>query len=207
MFVGTSICGAMPSFGWNVVMCFIMGAAAGGLLPVAYALLAETMPTRHRGWSLVLVGGLGAAGGYLASSASSAMLQPIFGWRIMWFLNLPTGLLLIAMNSLIPESAKFLLQSGRVAEAERILRRFGSVLQPIADAPTDAPVSPVAGKGRFGNEIVILSAAALTWSLINFGILLWLPADLVAKGYSIGATSRLLAQSAAIALPTALAAA
>src|SRR5262249_9504251 len=48
MFVGTSICGAMPSLWWNVFMCFLMGAAAGGMLPVAYALLAEIMPTRHR---------------------------------------------------------------------------------------------------------------------------------------------------------------
>src|SRR5579871_685245 len=35
MFVGTSICGAMPSFSWNIAMCFLMGAAAGGMLPVA----------------------------------------------------------------------------------------------------------------------------------------------------------------------------
>ena len=36
-------------------MCFMMGAAAGGMLPVTYALLAEMMPSKHRGWSLVLV--------------------------------------------------------------------------------------------------------------------------------------------------------
>jgi MFS transporter, putative metabolite:H+ symporter len=40
MFVGTSICGSMPSLWWNVGMCFLMGAAAGGMLPVTYALLA-----------------------------------------------------------------------------------------------------------------------------------------------------------------------
>jgi putative MFS transporter len=40
MFIGTSICGAMPSFWWNIGMCFLMGAAAGGMLPVTYALLA-----------------------------------------------------------------------------------------------------------------------------------------------------------------------
>jgi len=211
MFVGTSICGAMPSFGWNVFMCFMMGAAAGGLLPVAYALLAETMPTRHRGWSLVLVGGLGAAGGYLASSASSAWLQPIFGWRIMWFLNMPTGLLLIAMNSLIPESAKFLLQTGRIDEAQRVLRQFGSVLEPAGQvaavaADAQAAQAPVRAS-HFAGEMAILAIAGLTWSLINFGILLWLPAELVARHYSIGETSKLLAQSAVIALPTAFAAA
>ena len=54
--VGTSICGAMPSLAWNVGMCFMMGVAAGGMLPVTYALLAEMMPSKHRGWSLVLAG-------------------------------------------------------------------------------------------------------------------------------------------------------
>ena len=38
--------------------------------------------------------------------------------------------------------------------------------------------------------------------MINFGLLLWLPADLVAKGYSVGVSSRLLAESALIAFPT-----
>jgi putative MFS transporter len=91
VFIGTSICGAMPDFWWNVFMCLLMGMGAGGMLPVAYALLAEIMPTRHRGWMLVLIGGIGAVGGYFAASYLSALLQPEFGWRIMWFLNLPTG--------------------------------------------------------------------------------------------------------------------
>jgi putative MFS transporter len=83
------------------------------MLPVTYALLAETMPSKHRGWGLVLVGGLGAVGGYLAASILSAWLQPLFGWRVMWLLNLPTGLLLIAMSGLLPESPKFLMHIGR----------------------------------------------------------------------------------------------
>ena len=206
MFVGTSICGAMPSFEWNVIMCFLMGAAAGGLLPVAYALLAETMPSRQRGWALVMVGGLGAAGGYLAASSLSAVLQPLFGWRIMWFLNMPTGLLLIAMSGLIPESAKFLMQSGRVAEAQVILKRFGSVLVPVSKGPA-AVAEPIAPGVHVVRKSAILSIVGLTWSLINFGVLLWLPAELVAKGYSIGLTSKLLAQSAVIALPAVLIAA
>src|SRR4029453_4799575 len=126
MFVGTSICGAMPSLAWNVGMCFMMGVAAGGMLPVTYALLAEMMPSKHRGWSLVLVGGLGAVGGYFAASGFSALLQPFFGWRILWILNLPTGLSLVLLGGLIPESAKFLLARGRREEARQVMRRFGS---------------------------------------------------------------------------------
>jgi putative MFS transporter len=135
MFVGTSICGAMPGFWWNVGMCALMGAAAGGMLPVAYALLAEIMPTRHRGWSLVLVGGIGAVGGVLAASALSALLQPTYGWRIMWFLNMPTGLLLILLSPLLPESARFLQQMGRGAEARAMLARFGATTVTAAVPP------------------------------------------------------------------------
>ena len=126
MFVGTSICGAMPSLAWNVGMCFMMGIAAGGMLPVTYALLAEMMPSKHRGWSLVLVGGLGAVGGYFAASTFSALLQPFFGWRVLWILNLPTGLSLVLLGAFIPESAKFLLARGRREEARHVMERFGS---------------------------------------------------------------------------------
>ncbi len=203
MFVGTSICGAMPSLAWNIAMCFMMGMAAGGMLPVTYTLLAEMMPSRHRGWSLVLVGGLGAAGGYFAASGLSALLQPFFGWRILWLLNLPTGLVLILLGKLIPESAKFLIARGRASEAEAVMRQFGATVQ---KAPAPAPAT-MAGQAalspaRMIGQTMALSAAALTWGLVNFGLLLWLPAELAAKGYPIGVSSQLLAKSALIAFPT-----
>jgi putative MFS transporter len=205
MFVGTSICGAMPSLYWNVGMCFMMGAAAGGMLPVTYALLAEMMPSRHRGWSLVLVGGLGAVGGYFAASGFSALLQPTYGWRILWLLNLPTGLSLVLLGALIPESAKFLLARGRREEAQRIMRQFGSEARSKRPAETIAlskgPSVPLTGKAFLG-KLLALCLAAICYGLINFGLLLWLPSDLVSRGYSMEVSSKLLAQSALIAFPT-----
>ena len=203
MFVGTSICGAMPSLAWNVGMCFLMGAAAGGMLPVTYALLAEMMPSKHRGWALVLVGGLGATGGYFAASGLSALLQPKFGWRIMWLLNLPTGLSLVLLGALIPESAKFLLARGRREEARTVMQRFGSKTRRAPRIERAAPATSASLSGRdFAGKLIALSLAATCYGLINFGLLLWLPADLVAKGYSVGVSSRLLAESALIAFPT-----
>jgi len=206
MFIGTSICGAMPSFWWNVFMCFLMGAAAGGMLPVAYALLAEIMPTKHRGWALVLVGGIGAIGGYFAASSLSALLQPIFGWRIMWFLNLPTGLILICLSPLLPESARFLQHVGRIDEARAVLARFGAVAT-VADDEDEgghAPLPPVVS-GLWGTTTA-LTLAALSWGLVNFGLLLWLPSELVSEGRSVGLASAIIAQSTLIAAPTVLAA-
>jgi putative MFS transporter len=210
MFVGTSICGAMPSLAWNVGMCFMMGAAAGGMLPVTYALLAEMMPSRHRGWALVLVGGLGAVGGYFAASGASAWLQPLFSWRILWLLNLPTGLSLIVLGAFIPESARFLLARGRNGEAQQIMLRFGAIAHraPPAEQGTVRKDAALALSGRASAaKLVALSLAAICFGLINFGLLLWLPADLVAKGQSVAVTSKLLAESALIAFPTVFAAA
>jgi putative MFS transporter len=205
MFVGTSICGAMPSLAWNVGMCFMMGVAAGGMLPVTYALLAEMMPSKHRGWALVLVGGLGAVGGYFAASGFSALLQPFFGWRILWILNLPTGLSLVLLGVFIPESAKFLLSRGRKEEAQQVMQRFGAKVRQTRVAEQIAldrgPTVALTGKAFFG-KLFALSLAAICFSLVNFGLLLWLPADLMAKGYSVGVTSKLLAESALIAFPT-----
>jgi putative MFS transporter len=205
MFVGTSICGAMPSLAWNVGMCFMMGVAAGGMLPVTYALLAEMMPSRHRGWALVLVGGLGAVGGYFAASGFSALLQPLFGWRILWMLNLPTGLTLVLLGAFIPESAKFLLARGRREEARRVMERFGSkahkIRAPEKEKPATNGAAPLTGIAFFG-KLVALSLAATCFGLIYFGLLLWLPDDLVSKGYSVAVSSKLLAESALIAFPT-----
>jgi MFS transporter, putative metabolite:H+ symporter len=218
MFIGTSICGAMPSFWWNVAMCFLMGAAAGGMLPVAYALLAEIMPTRHRGWMLVLIGGLGATGGFLAASGFSAVLQPTFGWRIMWLLNLPTGLLLVVMSPLLPESARFLQQMGRAAEARAMLARFGIATAPRGDSLSSEDRRPAHMRGRavdrqcepprrLAGVTMTLTLVALSWSAVNFGVLLWLPGALVADGRSVAAASALIARSTLIAAPLALVAA
>lgn len=205
MFVGTSICGAMPSLAWNIGMCFMMGAAAGGMLPVTYALLAEMMPSRHRGWSLVLVGGLGAVGGYAAASLVATWLEPIFSWRILWLANLPSGLLLVVLGVFIPESAKFLIARGRHEEAQRVMAAFGSAVQdvPVAGLATIAGgrAVPLSGRALTG-KLTALSLVAICWGLVNFGLLLWLPVELIARGYSMAVSSRLLAASALIALPT-----
>jgi putative MFS transporter len=198
LFVATSICGAMPAFQWNLVMCFLMGSSAGGMLPVVYTLLAEVMPPRHRSWVLVLVGGTGLIGGYLAASGAAHAFEPVFGWRVLWLQGFPTGLLLLALAPLIPESPRFLAEQGREAELDRMRERFGIVPRPREAAPPDAAQAAQRHRGLTAALVI----TALAWSFINFGLLLWLPTDLQARGYSSALASGILASSALIALPT-----
>jgi MFS transporter, putative metabolite:H+ symporter len=207
MFVGTAICGAMPGFIGNLIMCFFMGLAAGGMLPITYTLLAECMPNRHRGWAMVLLGGFGLVGGFFAASGCAALFEPEFGWRIMWFLNAPTGLVLILCNSLIPESPRFLLMRGRVDEARAIVARFGvqlDIRQWTGASPARPSVDSTRALLRFPFRVMTatLNHLGVAWGLINFGLLLWLPAELRTRGYDVSGSNVLLFRSALVALPT-----
>ena len=207
IFMGTAICGAMPTFQLNLVMCFFMGIGAGGLLPIAYTLLSETMPARHRGLIVVLIAGAGTALGFLATSAIASWQLPIFGWRIMWFWGLPTGVILIALNRFLPESPRFLIEHGRSAEAHAVMQRFGAVIETVPR--TAARVAPSAGWATlFRGRLLALSAAlvlyGLAWGIVNFGFLTWLPVDLAGHGIGAAKISGILTNASLFALPGAV---
>jgi putative MFS transporter len=203
-FVATSICGSMPDYRLNLVMCFVMGLAVGGMLPIAFALMAETIPARHRSWLMVLIGG-DIAGAYLITSNLADALEPTYGWRILWLIGLPSGVLLILLNRWIPESPRFLLATGRAAEARRVMERFGAA---IVEEPAETPAGgDVAGRFAellrqpFGGITLGLALYGLAFGLVNFGFILWLPANLRKLGLEVGTSDRLLADSALIAFP------
>jgi putative MFS transporter len=213
MFIGTAICGAMPSFEWNLAMCFLMGASAGGLLPITFTLMAETVPAMHRGWLLVALGGIGTSAGYLLAAGAAALLEPMFSWRVLWLLGLPTGAAIIFLNRFIPESPRFLSSLGLHAQARAVLQRFAGrpdAVERDDEVHPGAPVidesHPVVGlrqlmRGRHAPISWALLVAGTAWGLVNFGFLLWLPVNLTELGVDPAATSALLAKSAIYALP------
>lgn len=214
MFIGTAICGAMPTFEWNLAMCFLMGASAGGLLPIAFTLMAETVPARQRGWLLVALGGIGTSAGYMLAAGAAAVLEPMFSWRVLWLLGLPTGAVIVLLNRYIPESPRFLASAGLHDEARAVLRRFAG---PGAALENDDPRHPGAPRidderhpvqglrallsGPHARVTAALLVCGVGWGLVNFGFLLWLPTNLTQLGIDAGATSALLARSSIYALP------
>ncbi len=162
------------------------------------------MPTRHRGWCLVLVGGIGSIGGYFATSALSALLQPYFGWRIMWLINLPISLILVVVSPLLQESARFLQSMGRMQEARQTLERFGVSFELTAQ-PASAQVAPSASPVKVRELLGVtcaLTLTALCVGFVNFGVLLWLPGSLLCEGRMMGAASNLIARSTLLVAPT-----
>jgi putative MFS transporter len=207
IFIGTAMCSAMPAFRFNLIACFFMGASAGGLLPIAYSLLTETMPVKRRGQVIVLVAGVGTAAGFLLTSWTANWLIPVFGWRIMWWFGVPTGLMLILLNRYLPESPRFLLAQGRRDEAHVVMRSFGVTVEEADEEPAAARLRaeregfrPLARRPYRGITFALV-VYGLAWGAANFGFLVWLPVHLASSGVSTGHVTNLLAKAALFSVP------
>ncbi|WP_406151029.1 MFS transporter [Streptomyces sp. NBC_01012] len=185
LFLGTTVCGAMPTFGGILVMCALMGMAAGGMLPVVYALMTESLPPGRRAAIMVLQAGLTTTGGYMAAAGLAAVLIPLTGWRVLWFAQLPLVLILIALNRWIPESAAFTArqsQRGHVP-ASTLFRR-----------PQTA-------------KTLVVSGYALAWGLVYWGFITFLPSQLESSGRHGMSAATLLFISSLLSIPTCVVAA
>jgi putative MFS transporter len=200
LFVTTSICGAMPGFSWNLLMCFLMGIGAGGMLPIAFTLMAETIPARHRGWLMVLIGG-DIAGAYVITSSLAGALTPHYSWRILWLLGLPTGLLFIALNRWIPESPRYLLATGQREAAEAIMRRFGAEVVPDQAQEPGRPSLREMFAGKRARATVAITILAIGIGFVTYGFQLWIPTNLQDLGFKSVNSDYILRNAAVIGLP------
>ncbi|WP_217169525.1 MFS transporter [Streptomyces sp. AC512_CC834] len=185
LFLGTTVCGAMPTFNGILVMCALMGMAAGGMLPVVYALMTESLPPGRRAAIMVLQAGLTTTGGYMASAGLAAVLVPLTGWRILWFAQLPLILILFALNRWIPESAAF-----TVRQAQRVRVPASTLFKHPQTVKT-----------------LVVSGYALAWGLVYWGFITFLPSQLEAADRHDMSAATLLFISSLLAIPTCVVAA
>lgn len=181
LFLGTTVCGAMPSFSGNLVMCALMGMAAGGMLPVVYALMTESLQPGRRAAVMVLQAGLTTTVGYMATSGLAAVLIPLAGWRMLWFAQLPLVLVLIVLHRWIPESSAFTVEKARSS----------------ARVPASALF-----RHPHTTKTLIVTGYGLAWGLVYWGFITFLPSQLAATGHRGMSAATLLFLSSLLAVPT-----
>jgi putative MFS transporter len=182
-----------------------MGYGVGGMLPVLFTLMAESIPARHRGWLMVLIGG-DIAGAYVITSALASWLVPEYSWRILWLIGFPTGFMLILLNRWIPESPRYLLNHRRFKEAQQVMKRYGAVAikEKIRTIHIETRIKDQFKqlfRPPFLGITATLTLLALGGGFVEFGFELWIPSNLQHLGFTSADSFAILRNAALIGFP------
>lgn len=189
--VASGLTGIATSFGMLLVFRFVIGLGLGGELPAASTLVSEFSPSGARGRMVVLLESFWAWGWILASLISF-LLIPIYGWRIAFFLGAVPALYTAYLRRGVPESPRFLEQTGKPAEANSIVSKMEQEagLEPYQNTTKDsssvtpgkATLMELWSKPLWRRTLVLW----ILWLGINFGyygFVLWLPTLMIGKGF------------------------
>jgi putative MFS transporter len=179
---------------------FVTGLGLGAELPIAFAYVAELMPSNRRaevtGWMQ-----LGSAVATIAFNGLAWLAVGWLGagpaWRSLFLLMFVVALIAIYVRQNLPESPRWYESRARhdqahaaTVEIERLVARYAVLPPPVAtNAITAAPAgaNPIRGlfaKGRAQRSLL----AWAVWLLVQFGfygITVWVGKLLVDRGMSI----------------------
>ena len=121
---------AATAASWNIgsfmLFRFLTGAGIGGEYTAINSTIQELVPARVRGWTDLVINGsfwVGAAMGALGSIVllDPAIVDPEVGWRLAFLIGASLALVIFVMRLWLPESPRWLMTHGCIAEAERIV--------------------------------------------------------------------------------------
>lgn len=127
--IGSLLVALAPSFELLLAARAIQASGAGGIFPVASAVIGDVVPESRRGRALGLIGAVfGLA--FLLGPVLGGLLLP-YGWRSLFLINLPIGALLIAAATrVLPGAARTV--TGRIDVIGIVLLAFVLGLLAIA---------------------------------------------------------------------------
>lgn len=169
-----------PDGGWIYLTLLrtVVGFGVGGLYCVDLPLVQEFMPASKRGF----VGGLVTAFipiGVMIGSLFGAFLAPEVGWRGLFAAGVLPALAVLVVRMWVPESPRWLVRQGRIADAKRSLA-WALEMDPN-DLPDPTPAESIVVKTNFMELFKYPRSLAVSW-LGNlgaqtgvYGVTLWAP--------------------------------
>jgi MFS family permease len=161
---------ALTAFSWNfwsfAFFRFLTGAGIGGEYAAINSAIQELIPARYRGWTDLVINGSFWIGAALGAAGAVVLLDPRLlpedlGWRLAFGIGAVLGLAILLLRGWLPESPRWLMTHGRIAEAEAIV---ASVERRVAHGLGGATLPEPAGRIRLrplGNTPILTVARSL----------------------------------------------
>jgi putative MFS transporter len=167
----------------------VTGIGIGGFAATDTVMLSEFMPARTRGRMITLFSLFYPVGGLLAAWLAKIVV-PDFGWRAFFVVGVVPAIMVLIVRMLVPESPRFLLNRGRIAEARKAVAWVAAGTD-VPDTPAPSGESLDSGVPRdritlsalfadkYRDRTLMVWAVWFCWCFSYFGTLLWLPSLLV----------------------------
>jgi len=203
-----SIVAAMaPNFEIFLIARVFAGLGAGAESVIIAPFLSEFIPPKRRGWFIGTLAGFFSFG-FVGAALIGRFIVPLGedGWRWAQVVTAVPILLLLWWRRSLPESPRFLMSRGRIAEATDVVERFeqsvrdatGKELPPVPSDPTaQQEITKHEQKISIWNALKFMWSRAmrrrtaviwLIWFVITFsyyGFFSWIPTLLVGRGITI----------------------
>jgi MFS transporter, putative metabolite:H+ symporter len=164
--------GCLLASGFPVLLAcrLVQGIGIGGEMPVAAAYISELSQARGRGrfflaYEIVFPVGL------MATGQAGAWLVPAFGWKAIFLVGAIPCCIIAVMLARLPESPRWLIAHGRIAEAEAIVKQMEAVAggratpQPQVPSPQPPAFNPRPPSWSEPLSAFYRSRTLVVWSL------------------------------------------
>lgn len=193
--VGGLVSAFSPNYDFLLISRLVVGLGLGGEISIALTMMSELMPTRRRAFAVGTVNVMGGGVGIFVASALAALilgpLSPLLGgndvaWRYLLGLLVIPALFLYYFRRWIPESPRYLVRKGKIAEANLVLSKLESGrLGSTPAAPRDYLEAPEGIRlARERTQILDLFRGPL----LRRGLVIW-TIEIIAFGAQVAVTS------------------
>lgn len=108
------LCGLAVNMPMLILARILQGLGGGGMLPLAQAILLESFPPERHGMAMAVYG-VGVVVAPVIGPTLGGWITDSFTWRWIFFINLPVGLVALAMAQTFIEDPSYLKRAARGA--------------------------------------------------------------------------------------------
>lgn len=196
--VGSLMCGLSNDVDTLMLWRIVLGFGMGMEFPIGLSMVSEMVPAKSRGRYVAVLEGFWPLG-FIAAGITAYFCLPLIGWRGIFIALAVPAVFVFIVRRYVPESPRWLEDSGRLAEAETVTTGFerrvmaAAGLSSLPAPAVTAAAAPVDRRALFGElwHGVYAKRTVMLWVLWLFallgyyGLTTWLGALLQQAGYAV----------------------